>query len=99
MAGVLAALGEVPVAGVVLLATVLWARGRARSLRPVAGTAVAGAGTALTVVALKAAIGRTAPGAVASDVLAGWSVVPVGARGHGGAVPAAGGVPGDDSPG
>jgi membrane-associated phospholipid phosphatase len=76
--GVLAALGEVRFAGAALLVTVLWACGRARSPRPALGTAVAVVGTALTVGVLKVAIGRTAPGAATSDVLAGGRSYPSG---------------------
>lgn len=76
--GVLAALGEVPVAGVVLLVTVLWTGARTRSARPALACGVAVVGTALTVVVLKALTGRTAPGAATSDVLAGGRSYPSG---------------------
>ncbi|KQX69538.1 hypothetical protein ASD06_00200 [Angustibacter sp. Root456] len=78
VAGVLAALGEVWLVGFVLLGTVLWACARDRSARPAVAAVSAAAGTALTVVVLKAATGRTAPGAGASDVLAGGRSYPSG---------------------
>lgn len=78
LAGVLAALGEAPLIGFVLLGTVLWAGARNRSARPALAAASAAAGTALTVALLQAVTGRTAPGAGASDVLAGGRSYPSG---------------------
>lgn len=78
VAGALAALGEKGIAGSLLAIIVIWACTRRRTPRPALATAVAVVGTALTVVVLKVAIGRTAPGAGASDVLAGGRSYPSG---------------------
>jgi undecaprenyl-diphosphatase len=76
--GVLAALGDVGVAGFVLLGAAVWASAISHSARPALACAVAATGTVLTVVLLKAVTGRTAPGAGASDVLAGGRSYPSG---------------------
>ena len=78
VAGVLAALGDKAIAGFVLAVTVVWACARGRTPRPALASAVAVVGTALTVVVLKVATGRTAPGAAPGEVLAGGRSYPSG---------------------
>lgn len=76
--GAVAALGEPVVAGTVLAAAVAWRCWREGRVRPAAAAVVAVAGTALTVIVLKVAIGRSAPGSAANDVLVGGRSYPSG---------------------